>query len=442
MGKSPRHKKSQNPRAIALDLLCTVTDAPIGTLNDRISAAVSGLEARDKGFVRALVAETLRRFGQINDIMGRCLNARKRPPERVAWILRLGICQLLFLEVSPHAAVNTSVALVGCGGALTGFVNGVLRRVGRDGPAWRDAQDAARCNTPDRLWGRWCSAYGSAAARKIAEAHLCPPPLDLTVISDPERWAGKLGGVVLPTGTVRITSGGDVTRLPGYGQGAWWVQDAAAALPAKILAPKPGDRVLDMCAAPGGKALQLAALGAEVTALDVSRKRLRVLAENFNRVGLACRSRVADCTHPVESEGEYDAILLDAPCSATGTLRRHPDLPLLKHNLPVTGLVQVQSMMLENAWRLLKPRGRLVYCTCSLDPAEGEERIATFLAKTAAAALDPVQPHEVGGLGELLTERGEIRSLPLHLAELNGIDGFYVARLVKLSGDMTFPGTP
>ena len=434
MSKSPQHKKSaprqQNPRAIALDLLCNVTQAPIGTFNERISAAITGLEARDKGFVRALVLDTLRRFGQIDDIMGRCLNKGKLPSERVGWILRLGICQLLFSDVPPHAAVNTSVALIGRGRekALTGFVNGVLRRVGRDGTAWRDAQDEARLNTPDWLWGRWCSAYGSAAARKIAKAHLCLAPLDLTVKSDPQLWADKLGGTVLPTGSVRIPSCGDVTQLPGYAQGAWWVQDAAAALPAKILAPKPGDRVLDMCAAPGGKTLQLAALGAEVTAVDISQKRLRILEENFNRIGLNCNSRVADCTHPMAEE-LYDAILLDAPCSATGTLRRHPDLTLLKQDIMVSTLAQKQSAMLDQAWNLLSPQGRLVYCTCSLDPVEGEEVITKFLTRTAAAAIDPIQPHEVGGLSELLSERGEIRSLPLHLADLNGIDGFYIVRL-------------
>ena len=235
---------------------------------------------------------------------------------------------------------------------------------------------------------------------------------------------------MLPTGTVRVPSRGDVTQLPGYGQGAWWVQDAAAALPAGILAPKPGHRVLDMCAAPGGKALQLAASGAHVTALDVSEKRLRILEENFKRAGLSCESRVADCTHPVNGE-LYDGILLDAPCSATGTLRRHPDLALLKQDLIAANLAGTQSAMLDNAWRALRPRGRLVYCTCSLDPVEGEEMIAKFLERTPSAAIDPIQPYEVGGVAELLTERGELRSLPLHLANLNGIDGFYAARLVK-----------
>jgi 16S rRNA (cytosine967-C5)-methyltransferase len=235
-------------------------------------------------------------------------------------------------------------------------------------------------------------------------------------------------GEVLPTGSTRLHDAGQVTALPGYGKGDWWVQDAAAAIPVRILAPKPGEKILDLCAAPGGKTLQLAAAGADVTALDVSETRLARVHENLKRTGLKATVVAGDA---LEHQGQYDAILLDAPCSATGTIRRHPDLPFAKDGSEFGELIELQARMLAHAWSLLKPGGRLVYCTCSLLPDEGEVQVEEALDQHPDMSVDRAALNIAGIESEWITEEGGLRLRPDYWADLGGMDGFYIARLNK-----------
>jgi 16S rRNA (cytosine967-C5)-methyltransferase len=291
------------------------------------------------------------------------------------------------------------------------------------------AQDAARLNTPDWLWQPWCAAYGEATAHAIAEAHLVEPPLDLSCRSDPAGWAEKLGATLLPGGTLRLAAGqGDVTRLPGYAEGAWWVQDAAAALPARLLGAVAGKQVIDLCAAPGGKTAQLAAAGAEVIAVERNAERLSRLQENLQRLQLGAATVAADAAewHP---PALADAVLLDAPCSSTGTLRRHPDIAYLKDSAQIAALTQAQDRLLAHAVAMLKPGGLLVYAVCSLQPEEGPQRIHALLSSDDRVERLALTPDDLPGLPEAVTSEGDLRSLPCHLADHGGMDGFYACRL-------------
>ncbi|CAA7612161.1 RsmB/NOP family class I SAM-dependent RNA methyltransferase [Magnetospirillum sp. UT-4] len=422
-----------NARTIALELLDAVL-AGRHLLDEALESdkRLAALEPRDRAFARLLAATVLRRLGQLDDLIGRCLDrplpARSR---RVMDVLRLGAVQLLFLDTPPHAAISATVDLVK-GGPLNGFaklVNAVLRRLDREGRAWAAAQDAGRLNTPDWLWRSWCAAYGKDTARAIAEAHLHEAPVDITAMGDPAFWAERLQAELLPTGSLRRAAGGDVTALPGFAEGAWWVQDMAAAIPARLLGEVAGKRVADLCAAPGGKALQLAAAGALVTAVDRSARRLERVRQNLDRLKLEADMVAADVA-AWRPESPFDAVLLDAPCTATGTLRRHPDGLRLKGPGDVAALADQQAALLRAALEMLKPGGTLVYCVCSLEPEEGVAQVERLLAAGAVERL-PVRPEEVGGLAELLTPAGDLRTLPCHMAELGGMDGFYAARLVR-----------
>ncbi|MQX35149.1 RsmB/NOP family class I SAM-dependent RNA methyltransferase [Roseospira navarrensis] len=423
-------------RRAALAVLRQVLDKG-RPLDEVLGGAVGDLAPRDRAFVHSLVAATLRHLGRIDALLDRCLDrplpAKARP---VRHVMRLGAAQLLVLEMPPHAAVTTAVDL--CVAARQGghksLVNAVLRRLDREGRAWWAAQDGPRLNTPDWLWTAWARAYGEDAARAIAGAHQNPAPLDLT-LKDPEQvpvWAERLGAVALPTGTMRLPADHPpVPDLPGFVEGAWWVQDAAAALPARLLRAGPGRRVADLCAAPGGKTLQLAATGAEVVALDRSDGRLNRVRENLARTGLSAQVIAADALAWTPPDGPFDAVLLDAPCSATGTLRRHPDALWLKTPEATAGLAHLQTALLDAALGLLRPGGTLVYCVCSLQPEEGPGVIAAALARRADLIRDPVTPDEVGGLSDLLTPEGDLRTLPCHQSDTGGMDGFYAARLVR-----------
>jgi 16S rRNA (cytosine967-C5)-methyltransferase len=421
-------------RSVAIDLIGAVLRRK-RPLDDAIedNAEMAALPARDRAFARLLVATVLRRLGQIDALIAHCLNTPL--PPRAAMVhdmLRLGIAQLLFLRTPPHAAVATTVDLAEVRGFLShkGLVNAVLRRLSQEGPGLVAEQDAARLDTPDWLWRGWSQAYGEAGARAIALAHLKEAPLDLTVRSDPEAWRERLDAILLPTGTLRRNAGGAIMSLPGYAEGAWWVQDAAAAIPAKLLGDVAGQRVVDLCAAPGGKTAQLAAAGAHVTAVDRSPRRLDRLNTNLARLSLSVEALVADAAvwRPPEPVRH---ILLDAPCTATGAIRRHPDVPHLKTPDDVTRLAAVQERLIAAAVEMLAPDGMLVYCTCSLEPQEGPQQIAKLLARGAPVRRRPVDAAEIGGLSECLTADGDLRTLPCHLPEYDGLDGFYAARLVR-----------
>ena len=402
----------------------------------------SGLDAlatRDRAFARLLVATVLRRLGQIDAALAariaRPLPARSAMAQHV---LRLGAAQLAYLGTPPWAAIDSAVALARAFelGAQAGLVNAVLRALVREPPALlaADAPDAARRNTPDALWQRWAAAYGHATALRIATSHLAEPPLDFTVRQDAALWAVRLGATLLPSGSLRRNDGGAVTELPGFAEGAWWVQDAAAALPARLLGDVAGKRAIDLCAAPGGKTLQLAAAGAEVTAIDIEAGRLARVERNLARTGLAARTVCADA-RTWRPDALADAVLLDAPCSATGTVRRHPDILCRKGEVAIRAMPALQDALLDAAAAMLAPGGVLVYAVCSLEPAEGPARIAALLARNPHLRRVPVRAREVPSLAALepsaLTPEGGLRTLPCHWAERGGMDGFYAARLER-----------
>jgi len=397
--------------------------------------ALARLEGRDRAFARLLVATTLRRLGQIDAVIAACLNQPEPLKAEVQDLLRLGVAQLGFLGTPAHAAVDTTVALTTTPGTrpFRGLINAVLRRAAREAPVLIAGQDAGRLNTPDWLWLAWRQAWGMPRTRALVEAHLEEAPLDLSLKSDPAHWAPLLGGTVLANGTVRRPAGGAVTELPGFAEGAWWVQDAAAALPVRLLGDVRGHKVADLCAAPGGKTAQLVAAGAEVVALDRSAARLTQLRATLARLGFSASVIEADAGQ-WRPEQPLDAVLLDAPCSATGTIRRHPDLPRLKGPGDVAKLAILQARLLAHALTLVRPGGLVVYCVCSLQPEEGEHQIAALLAQAGGAVVrEPVNPAEVGGWASLINPEGDLRSLPGDLADQGGLDGFYAARLRQLS---------
>jgi 16S rRNA (cytosine967-C5)-methyltransferase len=401
------------------------------------NTGLASLSDRDRALTRALVATVLRRLGTLRHLIGLFLERGlpKQAP-RAETSLLLGAAQILLLDVPDHAAVDVAVRLVQAdrhAAHYAGLVNAVLRRVAREGAARLAELDTDMLDTPEWLMARWVATYGEATARAIAAADGREPALDLTVKSDPEAWAARFDGRVLPTGSVRAIVQGSVTALPGFAEGAWWVQDAAAALPARLFGAVAGLRVADLCAAPGGKAAQLAAAGARVTAVDRSPARLARLQDNLKRLSLDAELVCADVTEWTAEP--FDAVLLDAPCSSTGTIRRHPDVPWLKQPADIAKLATLQRRLIERAAALTKPGGTLVYCTCSLEPEEGEHIVAGLLAQEPRMQRAPVSPSEVFGHDEFVTENGDLRTLPCHLpnadSRLAGLDGFYAARLLK-----------
>jgi 16S rRNA (cytosine967-C5)-methyltransferase len=392
---------------------------------------VDGLETRDRAFARNLVATTMRRLGQIDDAIVRYVEHGVRP-ETAQDVLRLGVAQLLFLQTPAHAAVDTSVRLAERLNLTKqkGLINAVLRRIGEARDAILADQDAARLNTPLWLWKSWVAAYGDEQARAIAEANLTEAPLDITLKPglDRDEWAAKLEATKLATGTLRRDVTGDVRALPGFEDGVWWVQDAAAALPATLFGDVRGKRVADLCAAPGGKTAQLAAAGANVTALDKMAARLARVRANLDRLRLQVDLIEADARTWRASE-KFDAILLDAPCTATGAIRRNPDVLTAKNPRLVAELTRQQDALIDAAVAQLARGGTLVYCVCSLQAEEGEQRIESALHRHPSLDRRPIRAAEIGGWAELLDRHGQIRSTPARLGEIGGLDGFFVARL-------------
>lgn len=420
-------------RRVALEVLIACLDKG-QPLDDTLvrHEGFAALDPRDRAFVRFLLATTLRRLGEIDEVLAMLV---ERPLEganlAAREVLRLGAAQLLFVGTPAHAAVDTSVRLVEDAHLphLKGLANAVLRRVAREGVALLGDRDPARLNTPRWLWESWSADYGEETARAIAASHLVEAPLDLTPRADTAFWAGRLNAEMLPTGTLRRATGGAITDLPGFAEGAWWVQDAAAALPARLLGDIAGKRVADLCAAPGGKTLQLCAAGAIVTAIDISPRRISRLEDNLARTGFNAHLVTADASKWLPAE-KFDAILLDAPCSGSGTLRRHPDIAWLKDEEDVARLTLAQDRLLLHALDLLKPDSMLIYAVCSLQEDEGPARIAALLGRAPNVKRVPVRPEELPGLAHAITPAGDVRTLPSMWAERGGLDGFYIARLV------------
>ena len=393
--------------------------------------AFAALAGRDRGFTRLLLLTTLRRLGQIDAAIDSLLD-KPLPARRSAVrdILRLGAAQLLFLGTPPHAAVDGAVTQTAQSrhAALKGLVNALLRRLGREGATLLAAQDAARLNTTDWLWQSWTESYGEDNCRAIAEAHMAEPSIDLNMKADAASWATRLGGQILPCGMLRLTRAGAVEALDGYDEGAWWVQDFAAALPARLLGDVAGQTIIEIGAAPGGKTAQLAQAGARVQALDRSPTRLTRLRQNLTRLGLEAEIIEGDGL-TWRPQAPADGLLLDAPCSATGTIRRHPEIMWRRSADDVAELAENQSQLLQAALEMVKPGALVVYAVCSLEPAEGPQLIEKLLAQNENIERVPLEMSEIGGLAEALTPAGDLRTLPCHFAGQGGMDGFYAARL-------------
>src|ERR1700694_5862132 len=413
-------------RRIAADILDGVLHKH-RTLDDQLDGAAAhpGLKTlpdRDRALMRRLVATILRRLGTLGHVLSRLLD-RGIPTDapRAQSALLIGAAQILWMDVPDHAAVDLSVRLVQSdrrAAENSGLVNAVLRRCAREGQPLIDEVKSQTLDVPPWLLARWIAHYGDTVARDIAVAIGHEPSLDITVKSDPAQWATRLHGETLPTGTVRTLLQGSVTMLPGFAGGQWWVQDAVAA-------------------APGGKPAQLVQAGARVTAVDRSPGRMARLRDNLARLALEAKTVVTDAVEWQAGDGVegFDGILVDAPCASTGTIRRHPDVAWLRQEADIGALMALQKRLLQKAVALLRPGGTLVYCTCSLEPEEGEQAIAALLAAESSMRRSPIDAGEVAGLSEILTAEGDLRTLPCHLPHqdprLGGLDGFYAARLVK-----------
>ena len=418
-------------RGAALALLLAVFEERRMLSEAVEGGALAALDVAGKARAQRLAATTLRHLDRADAVLARHL--RKDPPMRVRLILRLATVEMLEVGAPAHGVVNAAVTLTQAArrqAHLSGLVNAVLRKVASVPRAEWDAMTPRRL--PRALRARLVAVWGAAAVAAMETAHMAGAPLDLTLRAGAGDWAARLGAETLPTGSLRLRGAGAVSALPGYAEGAWWVQDAAAALPARVLAPRPGERVLDLCAAPGGKTLQLAAAGAEVTALDISERRMALVAQNLARTGLAARRVVADALEWRDAGG-FDAVLVDAPCTATGTIRRHPELPLLRGVEALAELAPLQARMIDHALTLLRPGGRLVYCSCSLLPEEGEDQLARALdahpglrADAGALAVEGVAPEWHGG--------GGLRLRPDYWAARGGVDGFFIAAMRVAGG--------
>ena len=437
-------------------------------LEQAISAR--GLAERDGGFARAIANETMRRFGQLDDLVRQFVPHAPQPHRAGASleILLAGACELLFLGVPAHAAVDGANRLAASDSKAVHFkplINAALRRIAREGPSLARDQDACRLNTPDWLWTRWCEAYGEETVRAFVKFHAVPPPLDITFtrrteLSSPGRGGGAAEGgvgqsanrrplgpsghsppkrgqkglppVELPGGMFRVENAGSVTLLPGFAEGEFWVQDFAATLPVRLFGDLRGRRVIDLCAAPGGKTAQLVWAGAEVAAVDRDNDRVTRLRDNLARlhfdVAIAC-SDVRDFVPDMPAE----CVLLDAPCSSTGTIRRHPELPWIKSAADVVTSAEAASALLDAAAGMVAPSGTLVFAVCSLEVEEGPEQVGHFLRRHADFRRQRVEPSEIFGLRDCINAEGDLRSLPCHLAEEGGMDGFYAARLTRVS---------
>ena len=414
--KPPPPTRTDPTREGAFDLLDAVLTRRRG-LEDALDN-LPPAELRDRAASHRLAACVLRRAGSLDHVLAPFL--RRDPPAPVRQVLRIGAAQLLLLDTPAHAAVATAVALARSRGLapFTGLVNAVLRRVAEAGAAALAAADGPRLDTPDWLWASW-----GEDARAIATAHATEAPIDLTLAGETPP-----GGMALPTGSIRFPAGTRVAELAGYATGAFWVQDAAAALPARLLAAQPGERVADLCAAPGGKAAQLAQAGAALIAIERDAKRLHRLEENLARLRLPATVVHADAT-AWRPDTPFDAILLDAPCSATGTIRRHPDVPHLKLREDVAAACIGQRALVAAGAAMLRPGGRMVYAVCSLQPEEGPGAIPAALA--AGLRHDPFQPGELAAIPEALTPNGCLRTHPGLWPEYGGMDGFFAARFIK-----------
>jgi 16S rRNA (cytosine967-C5)-methyltransferase len=438
-GRTPDKAHDLKPRRAAVEMAMAVLERGL-LLDEAFEEACTALaleEGRDRGFARLMGTLMIRRLGQIDEAISRYLS-KDLPPkaQRIRYVLRVGAAQILFVGTPVHAAVDTSVALVARdrspgNRALKGLVNAILRRIGENAQEILAAQDEVELNIPAWLRAAWAGRFGAEAAREIGAASLLEAPLDISLKPglDKAEWAEKLGAEVMPSGSLRLKSAGRIDALPGFSEGLWWVQDMAASLPANLLGAGEGSRVLDLCAAPGGKTAQLAAAGTQVMAVDQSKERLERLKENLQRLNLAAVV-VASDAGLFKVKKPYPFILLDAPCTTTGTLRRHPDVMHHKKPKDVQAMALIQTRLLAHAASLLAPGGTLVYCVCSLQAEEGPAQIEALLQNNPKLTRLPIEAAEVGGLATFVLPTGDVQTLP---SMGGGMDGFFISRL-KLAG--------
>ena len=389
---------------------------------------LAGLQVRDAGFARALASETLRNMGALDAVLRKFM-AKPLAPHKAGTaseILLLGACELLILKVAPHAAVDAANELAAQDSKAVHFkplINAVLRKVAKEGEAVLSGLDRERLSTPDWLWSRWTAQYGAGTARVIARAHQQAAPVDIVLKSSAATFPPS---VELFGGVRRLNESGRIDELPGFAEGDWWVQDAAATLPALLLGDVAGQSVIDLCAAPGGKTLQLAARGAKVIAVEIDAARAERIRENLARTELNADIIQADAR---DFEGGAPFVLIDAPCTATGTIRRHPDLPWIKGAADVTVSAGAAYEILESGARMVAPGGTLVFAVCSLEREEGEEQIAAFLSGHPEFSRAPITAEEIFGHADWITPDGDLRTLPCYLP--GGMDGFFAARLKR-----------
>ncbi|HYC97243.1 RsmB/NOP family class I SAM-dependent RNA methyltransferase [Brevundimonas sp.] len=439
--RGPRPPKVELPRDEAADIGVEARLAAGVLLNAALEGRggldaalsfreVADLPGPDRAFARAVAMAALRRLGEIDQILDRRL--KKGPPLAVRTILRVALAQTLVLDTPAFAAVSTAVKLAERDPKTRPYknlVNAVLRGIEREGPGLTTAES----NLPDWLAARWRATYGEPTLAGLALAAREEPPTDLSLRPgvDPAAVADAVDGEVLPGGTVRTGRRGDLAGWPGFDDGVWWVQDAAAAVPVRLLAPKAGETIVDFCAAPGGKTLQLAAAGASVVALDRSATRLKRLEANLARTRLAAEV-VAVPAEDWDDPRVFDAVLLDAPCTSTGTFRRNPEVLRATRPADVAKLADVQHRLLDAAALRVRPGGRLVYCVCSIEREEGETQIIAFLRRNPAFRTALAVPADLGAPDEALTPEGWLRILPSMWAEKGGLDGFFIARLDRV----------
>jgi len=397
--------------------------------------AAANLTPRDSAFARAIAGESLRRFGQLEALI-RTFVPKTPPPHKAGLTIEILIAaaaELLLLKVPAHAVVDAANRLAQADAKAVHFkslINAVLRRVAVEGAAVFKRQEAGVLNAPDWLFQRWAAYYGGEQARSITQAHAMIPPLDLTLKADDDPYTEFGGSLRLAPGRVRLSEPGNVTTLPGFADGRWWVQDFAASLPARLLGNVAGQPVIDLCAAPGGKTLQLAGAAARVTAVDVSAERLAMVAENLKRTKLTAELIAADA-RDWRPDARAPFVLLDAPCSATGTIRRHPDLPWIKSAADIVNAGSLQSELLDAAAEMTAVGGTLIYAVCSIEPEEGIEQAEAFLARRADFVRHPLAADEVFD-SLFVTAKGDLATMPFHWADKGGMDGFYAVRLKRL----------
>ncbi len=429
----------KDSRELAFLIIKRVLDEGI-TLEQAIDTFSNDMAPVDRGFIRNLVATTIRRLGQLDRIIDHSTQKKLGNTQMATrHVLRLGICQLLFANVPSHAAVNTSVNIVERHVTkklqyLKKMVNAVLRKIDRDRDSLLKKFGNSRLNIPKWILERWDTRYGPNEVKEIISQILVEAPLDIAIKPDQDikYWARQMQASLLPMGGLRLEKAGNIKELPAFQKGIWWVQDIAAQLPVHLLSASKGDEVLDLCAAPGGKALQSAAKGSNVTAVDISLKRLERLKENMKRLSLDVKVIHSDVL-TYEPKSRWDYILLDAPCTSTGTIRRHPEILRSPRQAMIEEMSRIQRDMLDKAAELLNPGGTLVYCVCSMESEEGPDQIKALLKRHGTLKRKEIKAKELPGLERAILNTGDVQTLPHYYK--GGMDGFFISRLTKKEGN-------